>query len=355
MRITAVTSLILGAVTALCAAEPPRPLAPTEVARTKSPVVLGELARDLADKAGVPITVAPGLLKAKCDIGHPAVPFWSALQLAADATGSRVALHDGGRKVELVPRGRSREVAATSGAFRIAAHQVVGRALLDQGVTVHEVYLLVNWEPRLRVYRIDAIPAISKVTDVPGSKIVADGGEAQVLPLDATSEMKVRLTGLTRDSDRITSLAGTFTVTAAEKLLAFTFDAPGGKLPAAQKSAGVTAALKRVQKKDDTWEIVIDVTYPPNPPVFESFQGEWWLRDNRLTLRDPNGKSFVIDDYEIPMPDNARPLTVIHRFKEDPKTGLGNPTASGWSLVYETPAPLVEVKLPFELKNIPLP
>jgi len=355
MRITAVTTLILGATAALSTAEPTRPLAPTEVARAKSPTVLGDLAQELAKKSGVPIAVAPGLLKAKCDIGYPAVPFWSALQQAADLTGSRVVLHDGGRKVELVPRGRAREVVATSGAFRVAAHQVVGRALLDQGVTVHEVHLLVNWEPRLRVYRIDAVPAISKVTDVPGSKIAADGGGAQVLPIDSTSEMKVRLAGLTRASDRITNLAGTFTVTAADKLLAFTFEAPAGKLPAAQKSSGVTAALKRVQKEDDTWKIVIDVTYPPDQPVFESFQGEWWLRDNRLTLRDPKGKAFVIEDYEIPMPDNSRPLTVIHRFKEDPKTGLGNPTAPGWSLVYETPAPLVEVKVPFELKDIPLP
>ena len=72
-------------------------------------------------------------------------------------------------------------------------------------------------------------------------------------------------------------------------------------------------------------------------------------------MRSPAGKSFVIDDYEIPTPDNPRPLTVIHRFKQDAATGLGDPTAKGWSIVYETPAPLVEVKVPFELKDIPLP
>ena len=32
-----------------------------------------------------------------------------------------------------------------------------------------------------------------------------------------------------------------------------------------------------------------------------------------------------------------------------------DPTAKGWSLVYETPAPLVEFKVPFVLENIPLP
>ena len=55
------------------------------------------------------------------------------------------------------------------------------------------------------------------------------------------------------------------------------------------------------------------------------------------------------------MPDSPRPLRVVHRFKEDAVKGLGDPTAKGWTIVYETPAPLVEVKVPFELKDIPLP
>jgi hypothetical protein len=294
------------------------------------------------------------VVKAKCDVQFTKMPFWEALQSAADKSGARMTLHEGGKKVELVPRGKSREVATTSGSFRVVAQQVIGRALLDQGITVHEVSLLVHWEPRIRVYRIDSSPKISKVTDVPGSRIVAEEGGAQLLPLDSTSEMRVKLSGLTRDSDKITTLAGVFTVTGAEKLLAFTFIAPGGKLPADQKDSGVTASLKRVQKKDDTWEIAIDVNYPPGQPVFESFQGEWWLRDNKLTVRS-GGKSFVIDDYEIPMPDSPQPLRVVYRFKEDAAKGLGDPTKPGWSIVYETPGPLVEMKVPFELKDIPLP
>src|SRR5436189_40029 len=83
------------------------------------------------------------------------LPFWEGLQTAADATNTRIALTNGGRKAELVPRGKSRESAATSGAFRVVSQQVTGRALLADGVTAHEVQLLVHWEPRIRVYRID--------------------------------------------------------------------------------------------------------------------------------------------------------------------------------------------------------
>jgi hypothetical protein len=306
-------------------------------------------------QVGVEVTVAPAARKAKLDMRFRNEPFWTALQAVADRTNTRIALSAGGRKAELVPKGKSRESASTSGAFRVVSQQVVGRALLADGVTTHEVQLLVHWEPRLRVYRIDTTPAVSKVSDVPGSKIAADAGGTRILPTDSTSAMTVKLTGLTRDSDKITALAGTFAVTAADRMLEFAFDDPGGKLPAQKSQSGVTAVLKRVQKKDDVWEVAVEVTYPEGQPVFESFQGEWWLRDNRLTVRSPQGKAFVIDDYEIPSPDNPRPLVVVHRFKEDPAKGLGNPTAKGWSIVYETPSPLAEVKVPFELKDIPLP
>lgn len=355
MRTLVATAIILGAAVALPAADPPRPLGPTAVTYEKG-TVLGEAADALAKQSGIPITVVPAAMqKAKCDVRFKDVPFWEALQTSADTANARIILADGGRKVELAPRGASQEVAATSGAFRVVAQQVTGRALLDQGITFHEVSLLVHWEPRLRVYRIDTAPRISSATDAAGSKLTAEGRSAQVLPANATSEMRVRLSGLTRKSERITALAGEFTVTAADKLLNFAFAVPGGKLPAAQTQGGVTASLTRVQKKGDSWEVAVEVNYPKGQPLFESFQGEWWLRDNRLLLVSPQGKAVAVDDYEIPAPDRATPLVVVHRFKENAGAGFGNPTAPGWKLVYETPAPLAEVKVPFALKDIPLP
>ncbi len=356
MRFLAVTAIILGTFAALPAADPPkRPLSPTEFTWDRSGKVLGEVVAALPKTTGASVVVAPAAMKTKCEVRFDKAPFWEALQQSADATRTRIAISEGGRKVELVPKGESLEVAATSGAFRVVAQQVVGRTLLDQGVTFHEVTLLVHWEPRVRVYRIDSAPKVTKVTDVTGSRLSPGAGSAQVLPTNATSEMKVKVNGLTRKSEQITAFAGEFTVTAADRMLSFAFEAPGGKLPEAKKEDNVSASLKRVQKKDDTWEVVVEVSYPKGQPVFESFQGEWWLRDNRLVLLSPEGKAVVIDDYEVPTPDRSTPLVVIHRFKEDAKNGFGNPTAKGWSLVYETPSPLVEVKVPFELKGISLP
>lgn len=339
---------------AVLPAAEPHPLSPTSVTWEEPGGFLGKVKDSFPKATGVEVSVAPGLLKSPFPAKLKDEPFWKALQSAADATKSRIVLSGGGRKAELVPLGKSRERAATSGAFRVVAQQVVGRALLAEGITTHEVQLLVHWEPRLRVYRIDTAPKISVVTDVPGSKVVAESGGAQVLPSDATSEMRARLTGLTRDSEKLVTLAGTFGVTAADRLLEFAFDGDA-KLPVELKQGGVSAVLKRVEKRDDTWEIAIEVTYPEGQPTFESFQGEWWLRDNRLTVRSDKGQPFVIGDYEIPSPDSARPLVVVHRFKENAAKGLGDPTRPKWKIVYETPSPLAEATIPFELKDVPLP
>lgn len=356
MRLLRIISLTLGTGAALAAADPPKGTpAPTLVTFDKTGGALGAVAAELSRQSGVPITVAPRALKAKCDVSFAATPFWAGLQRSADAAQARIALTDGGRKVELVPRDRSLEVAAVSGAFRVVAQQVTGRSLLDQGTTHYEVGLLVHWEPRLRVYRIDTAPRITKVADDRGSRVTVAGGSAQALPGNATSEMKVRLDGVPRQSTRVTALAGEFRATVAERMLTFAFEAPGGKLPAPQKRDGVSASIKRLQKKADTWEVVVEVNYPPGQPVFESFQGEWWLRDNRLRLRSPEGKTVALDDYEVPTPDRSTPLVAIHRFKENAAAGIGDPTAKGWALLYETPAPLADVTVPFELKDVPLP
>lgn len=351
MRMTALTVLLLG--TAVAAQPAARPLAPTTVTFAKPNAVLGEVCADLSKAAGVPIEVPPTLLKAKCGVTFKAVPFWEALDSAARASDARLVLADGGRKVQLAPRGKARDVSATSGAFRVVAQTVTGRALLELGTTVHEVQLLAHWEPRMRVYRIDTAPKVSEAIDANGVKLDVSGGGGEVLPSDSTSELRVRLGGLTRGSERIKTLAGEFKVVAAEQLVALDFDA-SAKLPAKDERGGLVAVLKRFEKKDDVWEVAIDVTYPEGQPTFQSFQGEWWLRDNRLVLRDPKGKVHVLSDYEVPAPE-FRPLSVVYRFKEDKAAGLVNPTAKGWRAVYETPGPLREVTVPFELKDVPIP
>jgi hypothetical protein len=93
----------------------------------------------------------------------------------------------------------------------------------------------------------------------------------------------------------------------------------------------------------------LKLEYPKDHPVFESFEAQKWLRDNRLQLVSPQAKPTEPESEEITI-ENGRIVLATYRFPANL-----NPLVKGWSLIYETPSPLVEMKVPFELKNIPIP
>jgi hypothetical protein len=132
-------------------------------------------------------------------------------------------------------------------------------------------------------------------------------------------------------------------------MLPFVFDdlaRPRPIRPPAQE--GVTVALRRFEKADDRWEAELELLYPPDQPKFESF--ETWVTENRARLIAPD-KAKVLEplDYDVPE-QGGRRVVAVYRFP-----GKAIADRKGWSLVYETPAPLVEFPIRFDLKDIPLP
>ena len=316
------------------------PVPPTVVTLTKADAT----AEDITKATGIPV-VGPVTFPAAFD----RVPFWTALEAAAAKTGTRVALRENGRRIALEPRGSSAEVSSVSGAFRTVARQVTSRLNLEVGRPVYDVQLEAHWEPRFPVFRVDTVPTITRAADDRGTKLTTTATKARSAPTGATQALPVRLDGLTRDSRKISVLVGHYAVVAADKMLAFRFDNLTAKAPVGlPPKDGVTAVLNRVEKDETTWEVEVELKYPPGGPAFESFEADAWLSENRLTLVSPDQKAFRPDDYE------ARGHTLIYRFKEDGAKGLANVAAKGWAVICETPAPLKEFTVPFELKDIPL-
>ncbi len=340
---------VLFATIASVATQPTSPtIAPTPITFQKADATLGDVAVALSKASGIPISVPPVEGRLKCPAAFAGVPFWDALEQTAKQTGMKIVLFDKGTKVGLEPRGMSREVSTTSGPFRIVAKQVIGRALLDVGVTFHDIYLEVHWEPRIPVFRIDTQPRIIKATDDHGVGLTATTTSASGYPTEAITDMKMKVMGLTRESKKIGILAGEFRVTAAEKILTFKFDDLTGKMPVSKTQNEVIASVKGITKQDKFWEVELELLYPKNHPPFESFEEQKWLRDNKLQLVSPDGKPTNPESEEPAA--SGRRVVAIYRF---PVTI--NPLAKGWSLVYETPSPLMEFKVPFELRNIPIP
>jgi hypothetical protein len=366
LRLSAVIALT--SLTAVLAAEPgkPLPVIPAKTVKLDDPNGnLGRIVTAITKQTGIPVTYPESAKAEDCDGIFNGTPFWEALEAVADRTGHRIALHENGRKIALEPRGKCQEVSAVSGPFRVVSRQANAKYNFELGQTVYEVQLDAHWEPRFPVFRVDVQPHITRATDDKGRVLSAPLVESRTHPGGFVHPMMVKLVGLTRESRKIAVLAGDFGVTAAPEMLPFQFTdltAKGvaGKLPEAvpgRVKGQVTATLKRFVLDKDTgyWEAEVEATYPADQPRFESHQSEWWLAENQLRLNAPNGKSYLPGSYEHDIHDGGRRVVAIYRFKADAVKGLTIPPAKGWSLVYQTPAPLVEFRVPFELKDIPLP
>jgi hypothetical protein len=358
--------LAAGFVAGFVAADtPPLPIPPRAIRMDRPNGMLGEVVAGLVKQTGFAISYPPGAKDETIDALFQGTPFWDALEAVADRTGHRIALSENGRRIALDPRGKCKEVSAVAGPFRVVARQVWARYNLELGQTAYEVQLDAHWEPRFPVFRIDSVPAITKAADDKGTPLTTSPIKASAHPSGFIHTMPVRLGGLTRESRKVAVLAGDFAVTAAPEMLAFRFPDLTAKLPAVGELPGdaagrvkgrVAASLRRFDFDADTrtWEAELELNYPPDHPAFESFEADWWLSENRLRLVAPGGaRSFDVESYETPTV--GRKVVAVYRFKEDPAKGLANPKAKGWSLVYETPAPLVEFRVPFELRDIPLP
>lgn len=354
MRLLAALALVAGATALVPADEPERfPVPPRLVKLEMTHSKLGKVADAVGKQTGLPFTFPPTAADEPCDGLFNGKPYWEALEFLASQTGNRIALHDGGRKVALEPRGKGYDVSDVRGPFRVVARQVVGRTLLDTGDRFHEVHLDIHWEPRFPVFRLDSTPKVTKAADDRGTALATQPAGTRSQPTGATHAATVRLGGVTREAKRVALLEGQFRVTASDKMLAFKFDdlTKGQAAVALPPKEKVTATLRRVEKDEKTWEFALDLAYPPDLPAFESFES--WTAENRVRLVSPANKVFATADYEIQ--SSGSRVAAVYRFKEDAKAGLTNPASAGWALVYDAPSPPAEFTVPFELKDIPLP
>ena len=313
-----------------------------------------KVAPALSRSAGIPFTFPESSGAQNCEAPFAAgKPFWEALELVADQTGNRIVLNDAGRKIALVERGKSRETSSIAGPFRIVAERVTARYLLEEGATVYDILLNIHWEPRFPVFRLDAEPTLTRALDDRGTTLRGSGAKTRSHPDGAALYAStVRLSGLTRESRKIATLEGHFTVTASASMLTFRFPDLSAKMPLTRPAQeNITPLLKRFVRDENTWEAELELTYPPTLPTFESFES--WTGENRARLVSPTGKIYTPEGNATNSIGNK--VSATYYFKEDPAKGLINPTAKGWSLVYDAPSTPLEFTVPFVLKDIPLP
>lgn len=342
-------SVVLIVATANIALAQPTPIPPKTLTFKKSNPTLGDVLKEFPAQTGLAINAAGLDPKAPCPVAFDRTPFWAALDQVAAKSGAKVVLGNHGRQVTLAKRTGPPQPASTDGAFRVAVRQVNPRIDFDSGKTFVELTLDVHWEPRFPVFRLDGQPTLTALTADAGTPTAAIA-KAKTAPTGNLFTTTVRVEGVPRSATKLTRVAGSFTVTASPTMLPFVFENLAGPFPVAGKpppgtDGKVAAVLKRFDPAGELWEAEIEATYPPRGPEFESFES--WVTENRARLVSPGNQPLASADHEHGAAGGR--VSGVYRFKVRPGD------RKGWSLVYETPAQLVEFPVKFDLKGIPLP
>jgi hypothetical protein len=314
------------------------PPAAKKVTFTGPPAPPTAVARAIQEQTAIGVDVSA------LDAGKP-VPvefkdadFWKALEQLADRTDSRIATTGG--KVALKP-GKSHSPSHVRGPFRFTVRETLARGDLEAGTSTYDLTLEVAWEPWLNTYRIDTAPKITLAKDDTGKTLAVGSAGPRTFTTNHSAPLAVRPVGLTREARKLT-LQGSITVTIADELLTFEFDAAGKPGPAAARK-GVRVTATKFGPDGNDWVAEVQMHYPDTGVTWESHEF-YWARHNVMRLLPPKGNPIPADSVDF------GEGTVRYVFKNQ-----ANQVGAGWKFDYRTPGPMREITVPFELKDIPLP
>ena len=293
--------------------------------------------------------------------------FWEALDTIARDADARVSLFEEDGMLALVD-GPYRELPVSySGLFRTSIKRIDVTRVLEADAHFATVFLEVAWEPQFRPFFVETRGDSLSVQDDKGTTLESGEEARGQASVDARNgiELRVRIPAPRRSAQRIGLLKGTLTATGAGKMIDFTFDelakvARPLKPESLKKTQeGITVQVRRFETDDvggKLWTVEMLLDYPGSGPKFESFQS-WFIQNEIYLLKEKQG-------IEIRVPHNAGLETgdasetkaiISYRFQDEPdkKIFLGEP--GDWKLVYRTPGKFVDLPVPFEFKDVPLP
>jgi hypothetical protein len=168
----------------------------------------------------------------------------------------------------------------------------------------------------------------------------------------------VQLPALRRQVPRIGLFKGSLTMVGSAKMLNFTFDKLEKNQEKAQEGVTVKMTNFEIKKDDDIWVVELNLKYPPSPVESGSWQmGAWLVRNKALLVsKRPNGPRYEPNANSDSEDISPTQTVVRYRYAEDPdnKVLLGKKSAD-WKFEYQTAGPILEVPIPFEFKDVPLP
>lgn len=227
---------------------------------------------------------------------------------------------------------------------RIDSSRVLAQAEFNRttyGVTV-------RWEPRLRPISIDIPQASLKVVDQ-FDQVWSDATNTginygMVQPEYQQLEYSLIQPLVSRRVEEIKSLSGVAVAVLPGRIENFQFPGIGAVPPdTKQTKGGATVTYDGMLKLDDLYGARIGLSFSEENNALESHQS--WAYQNECYLETQDGRKIESIGTETYQQENTR-LGMMFLFPEYPADA---------KLIYRTPAAIVKVEIPFELKGIKLP
>jgi hypothetical protein len=281
------------------------------------------------------------------------LPFWQALDLIAREADARIDFYQKDGVLALVDGPYREENVSYSGIFRVEAKSVSAKRDLTADAHFYEVALEVAWEPKFTPFFLEPRPDSLTIQDDKKHDILPAPQPTGRVPVEGrVANIDLRLPAVARSSNTLALLKGKLALLGPSEWLTFTFD---DLKTAEQTKKGVTVKLSKVNLTPDLWTLEMTLDYPANGPNFESFES--WLVYNETYLvkkDDPNQKVANNGGYETGNSSGTR-ASISYHWADDPGKKFSRGKPDDWKVEYRTPGQFVEVPVPFEFKDLPLP
>jgi hypothetical protein len=207
----------------------------------------------------------------------------------------------------------------------------------------------VTWEPRISPISFSLPLSSIKALDNRGRTIVVSRPEARLnFPVEfSVSEVvfDLPLQLPERDATAIASLRGELTAEIPGRVARFEFDNLVDVAPTVKRQAGVSVTLESVGKNEDLHEMRVRARFDDIGDALASHRGWIYKNDVYLLTKDDRRVESAGSEMKSQAKDE---FSIAYYFAVDE-------AINEYRLVYETPALILRLSVPFELRNIALP
>jgi hypothetical protein len=321
---------------------------------------LAQALESLSKQSGIPVVnrligESPAL---KLDLNG--VGFWNALDVIADAAGGRIDPFGGPNGPALVPDLRKdrklNQPVSYSGPFRVSLQRISGHIDFESGNRGCQATVQLAWEPSFKPLYLKDAPENLVIQDPVGKVIPFEPSSGTSVPVDhrPAASVPLSLPALPRSVANLGLVKGTYLLSGTPRLLTFSFDTvkdleKAGKTR--KTEAGVSVTVSDVTLGDRAWTVKVTTELPPGQVRFSSYQ--FWHLYNEISLVHKDGKRILRSGSGVAETAGSSPRAVVSYNFENAARLRANP--ADWRLVYRAPASIIEVPIPFEFRDVPLP